>query len=801
MENYRKFINLELKFPTGAVAIVGRNGSGKSTLMEAVAWAIYGNEAAIVRVNKESVKNVSAKERDPVVVEIGFILEGQNYIVRREMRGSTLTTRAQVTCQGALVVEGPKEVNKYLNALLGLDYQGFFSSVFAKQKELKALSNEDPAERRRLIIRMLGIDAIEKALQEVRSELRGGIVLLNERRKMLKDEKGRSLIELNRKRLEKRTNEREEQMLSLGKMNDELSTKRQELEAAQERLRGSQERRDEYHALSAKKSHVDRLIGFHIDSIKKMKAEIRELEKANKRLVELQEELAPLEESERKLKALEKARSDEENKRNIERRISELEANRRGSAGELKKLTIDADQEGTVRSEVDRSVELLEAKRTEKENNGKEIVLINQKIALLEKKIEKYRKRLGEIAALPETSKCPTCERPLREAHPLLMEKYSRKIEKKKKTKEEESKRLVKLEISAKAKDEDITKIRRRKEELRAELDGFRKKREKQAIIIERLKSINGEMGRIKKEGENDGSGVYDPRRFEELYSKVEELRGKKRKKLQLEGRVSRLPGLEEQRDQKSGERQNLERELSEIFSRLKEIDFSQHVHADLNTNVNHLADERGEIKEAVAKTNEAIRYLSKERERLKNEEARLINYEENVKILEEDTKYLSRLSHLMKEFWNSLISRIRPVLSSIASSYLGQLTDSRYSRIEISENYEIWIYDGNEKYPISRFSGGEEDLANLCLRLAISSIIAASKRKQGLKFIVLDEIFGSQDTDRRRNILEAISHLLNRFEQVFIITHIEQVKEHIGEVVLVEEQDDGSSTARLLTE
>ena len=76
MENYRKFVNLELKLPKGAVAIVGRNGSGKSTLMEAVSWALYGNESAIVRVNKESVKSVGAKDRDPVIVEIGFVLEG-----------------------------------------------------------------------------------------------------------------------------------------------------------------------------------------------------------------------------------------------------------------------------------------------------------------------------------------------------------------------------------------------------------------------------------------------------------------------------------------------------------------------------------------------------------------------------------------------------------------------------------------------------------------------------------------------------------------------------------------------------
>ena len=190
-----------------------------------------------------------------------------------------------------------------------------------------------------------------------------------------------------------------------------------------------------------------------------------------------------------------------------------------------------------------------------------------------------------------------------------------------------------------------------------------------------------------------------------------------------------------------------------------------------------------------------------KDLERLKKEIVRLRKLEEDVTQLEDKTQYLSRLAHLMNEFWNSLISRIRPILSSIASGYLAQLTGSRYSQMEIVKNYDIWIYDGNVKYPINRFSGGEEDLANLCLRLAISSIIAASKRKQGLKFIVLDEIFGSQDQERRRNILAAIAHLLKRFHQVFIITHIDQVKESIGNVILVKEEVGGNSTAELLAD
>ena len=56
-----------------------------------------------------------------------------------------------------------------------------------------------------------------------------------------------------------------------------------------------------------------------------------------------------------------------------------------------------------------------------------------------------------------------------------------------------------------------------------------------------------------------------------------------------------------------------------------------------------------------------------------------------------------------------------------------------------------LLVYDNGNAYGIERFSGGEEDLANLCLRLAISEVI--TERAGGVfNFIILDEIFGSQD-------------------------------------------------------
>ncbi len=117
---------------------------------------------------------------------------------------------------------------------------------------------------------------------------------------------------------------------------------------------------------------------------------------------------------------------------------------------------------------------------------------------------------------------------------------------------------------------------------------------------------------------------------------------------------------------------------------------------------------------------------------------------------------------------------------------------------MELDGDYNIYIYDDGEKRPFEYFSGGEGDLANLCLRLAISQIIA-QRSGMDFQFIALDEIFGSQDRERKKNVLKALSELSKNFRQILLITHVEEVKDLIENVINVVEQDDGTSRIEMV--
>ena len=151
----------------------------------------------------------------------------------------------------------------------------------------------------------------------------------------------------------------------------------------------------------------------------------------------------------------------------------------------------------------------------------------------------------------------------------------------------------------------------------------------------------------------------------------------------------------------------------------------------------------------------------------------------------------------MMLLFRNHLISRIRPSLSSNASEFFMDLTHGKYQEIEVNEQYDIMIYDDGVPYNISRFSGGEEDLANLCLRLAISEII--TERAGGIfNFIILDEIFGSQDIIRQKQIMNSLNGLSSKYRQILLITHIEDVKNHVENIIYVNEDESGVSTIKI---
>ncbi len=182
LRNYRVFEDeLELLVPPGLVGVFGPNGSGKSTLLESILWILWGK----ARTGKEEV--TSSGTHGQCIAEMTFEHEGHVYLVRRTITGVNATVRAEAHCDGLGMAEGVRDTGRYVHSVLGMDDAAFRASVFAEQKQLDAFSTQSPADRRKLVLSLLGVTPLDVARDRARADAREVGAQHNRLRGMLPD--------------------------------------------------------------------------------------------------------------------------------------------------------------------------------------------------------------------------------------------------------------------------------------------------------------------------------------------------------------------------------------------------------------------------------------------------------------------------------------------------------------------------------------------------------------------------------------------------------------------------------------
>lgn len=229
--------------------------------------------------------------------------------------------------------------------------------------------------------------------------------------------------------------------------------------------------------------------------------------------------------------------------------------------------------------------------------------------------------------------------------------------------------------------------------------------------------------------------------------------------------------------------------DLSSVESKSKTIDG---LISDCDDDLSGVDDRQDALlkkqRELQTSLNDTVSKLSTCEAYLKNIDEKIDEYHRRKNQISEETTEVANLKVLegvMGDFRTHMISRVCPVLSAFASVRLQEMSDGRYTRLELDDNYNILMYDGGKAYPVERFSGGEKDIANLALRLSLSHMVA-EQSDTGTDFIVLDEVFGSADTVRRETIMTTLERLLSRYKQIICITHIDAVQDMMPRTIRV---------------
>jgi exonuclease SbcC len=693
LRNYRKFKDAFLEFPDGVTGIVGLNGVGKSTLFEALAWVLYGPVAA--RTGVDQIKREGAAPSDPCRVEIEFIFDEDTYRVVREMTGKNLSATGIATVNGKIAANGAEPVSRFIQKKLGMDWKSFYTSIFAKQKELNTLSSMNPSERRQLILRMLGIDAVDDIISKIRSDAK--------EKKSLVEKLGGDLFDAHGVQktiaLTQELQSLEKKQKDLEKHSEGQKKKRITVETAHRIIKKDYEtKRQTYETLCATKEQ------------------------------------------------LEEKKSRFEKKHTLAEDISAMEKTFHERAEFLKKHT----EKLTVFKNLEKDLRTLEQQQEKNQNSLQSLIKKQEQnrtvLRRLEEDVKDLMVKRQSIEKMGADAKCPTCERVLGEQRHKLLSMYSEDLTKK----NQEKQRLAE---TGKTLTVEYERLSREKQALQKKNTYLRSQvvdRERlQTTILNSTMEFQREENKLdakKKEYKALGAIEFDEKQYQLIRTRVSD------------AYRSYQVALEK---------------LDDIKEQQQEITLEQ---KDIEADKNLITQQRKMIQKNI-----------EEQQRLK-------------KRLEEEQKNafrLGMLSEVMDSYRTYLISQIRPTLSAHASELFDELTDGKYSQIELDEDYNLLVYDQGQPYRIERFSGGEEDLANLCIRMAISEIIT-ERAGSIFNVIILDEIFGSQDQIRKQNIIKALNGFSSKFRQIFLITHVEDIKHLTEHTVIVSEDESGVSFIKI---
>jgi exonuclease SbcC len=693
LKNFRKFKDAYIEFPDGITGVIGLNGVGKSTLFEALAWVLYGPVSA--RTSIDQIKRDGADPSDPCRVEAEFIFEDDTYRVVREMSGKNLQASGTATVNGKIAATGAEPLSKFIQRKLGMDWKSFYTSIFAKQKELNALSTMNPSERRQLILRMLGINAVDDIIQEIRTDARDKKSTVEKLQADLIDDGGES---------KKETYQRERQRLE--KQQKELSLR---IEGQKKQLR----KRDE--------------------ELKKIKKECDTKKTGYETVCKTKEQL-------------EEKKSRFEKKQRLEQDVTTKEAALKQRAEAMKKHQ----EKLAVFKNLEKELRILEQqqqKNTETlETMMKKREQLTMTINRFKGEISEITKKKNHIEKMGPQAKCPTCERVLGQQHSTLLKTYNEEITK-------QSSQMKHLLADAKTIETDSERLSREKQALQKKALFLRNQeveRERlQAALTHATREIEREQRELegkKKELKTIGPVVFDDEQYDRIRTKMIDAYKIYQVALQT---------------------------LDDLKEKYQDLVVEQ---IEQEGNKNLLTQQIKQYEKNIQEQEKIAMRLESERK---------------------DAQRLGMLSEVMDSYRTYLISQIRPALSQHASELFNELTDGKYSEIELDEDYNLLLYDRGSPYSIERFSGGEEDLANLCMRLAISEIIT-ERAGSVFNFIILDEIFGSQDNIRKQNIIKALNGFSSKFRQIFLITHVDDIKHFTEHTIDVSEDDSGISTLKI---
>jgi exonuclease SbcC len=822
----------------------GANGNGKSALLDAITWSLWGKARGCE--NGQDQERLIRDGADATSVEFMFSLDDQTFrVVRTRWRNGKgdigFSVRAADGSWTDMAGEGKKDTQARIIERLRMDYETFVASAFILQGRADTFTRLEPRERKDVLAKILGLEVYERLADLARARKKDA--------QADADAHARALD-----RLERDLAEREDLERRKAEATEALTRAEIERSTAEEALKISQGRLTELRALEATaretQKHRDQataaLAGEEAD-IARLKEREVELGDAATLDDAVRAEAATLSELEREAARLNEARSRHDEltaeAASLDARLGEersrLDAERlaheRTAAGLQKELDAEHDARDLLdraRAEIASSDdaalerERLLARRTE----------IRERQAALEAELRgraEERAGIDEKVALLSTTDggCPLCGQDLSPAHRKQVKasfvarlreltvadragaKESATLETELGTVDASGKALKlalanreKIAGQAAALEQQLERLATARAELVAarlvatEIAGrltsddyAAPEREKLARVREELAAVGFDI----KANQRLTKALEGARRAERAIAAAREAAAA------LDACVKQILSTTERAERARATIAAATKDLATMGERLVELPAlgEQHAAAERTRVVaQSVVDEAGRT---LAACTHALEVLQREEAAAAEERQALGAATRLVRLYEKLGKAFGRDGIPARIIGNAI-----PELGQEANRLLALLSDGQFAISidpiretkggKLKETLEVTVYDAaSGKRPYEMYSGGERLRIDFALRVALSRLLA-NRAGARLETLVIDEGFGSQDTEGRTRLLEAVMRVRSEFRTVLVITHIDELKEHFPVRIEVR-KDQGTGSRAVL--
>ena len=131
------------------------------------------------------------------------------------------------------------------------------------------------------------------------------------------------------------------------------------------------------------------------------------------------------------------------------------------------------------------------------------------------------------------------------------------------------------------------------------------------------------------------------------------------------------------------------------------------------------------------------------------------------------------------------IINKYLEIITKGINKIIGGIINKRVEMYEMSDNIIINIYDNKDN--IVDFVGGMETfIIDISMKITMSKIMELSK----CNFLFIDEGISSFDKDNLGHIEELFYFLNQHYDYIFLMSHIEQIKEYVSQKIMIVNED-----------